>query len=145
MRSPSRWSEILALSRPGQNRWRAFSASPVQKRPRALKLRSERKAFTRILREFHSAADLEHTVSQLNGKEPAPKMLAPMAHVLEERRRLTLDLFQISPEYSFGARVDTIVSLWSLFEGAKARLVGDGTEFAGPSDEGFARIFDLRH
>ena len=71
----------------------------VQSRLRALKLCVEREASTKLLRDFHSAADLEHTVTQLNGQEPASKMLTPVPHVLEERRQLAHDLFnqQLSP------------------------------------------------
>ena len=49
----------------------------VQSRLRALKLHVEHEALTKLLRGFHSAADLEHMVTQLNGEEPAFKMLTP--------------------------------------------------------------------
>ena len=58
----------------------------VQSRLKALKLRVEYEAFIKLLRDFHSAADLEHMVIQLNGEEQASKMLTPVPHVLEERR-----------------------------------------------------------
>ena len=51
----------------------------------------KREAFTKLLRDFHSAADLDHMVTQLNEEEPASKMLNPVPHVLEERRQLAHD------------------------------------------------------
>ena len=80
----------------------------VQSKLRALKLRVEREAFTKILRDFHSAADLDHMVAQLNGEEPASKMLTTVPHVLEERRQLAHDLFQRATESSFAKMVDTL-------------------------------------
>lgn len=93
----------------------------VQSKLRALKLRVEREAFTQILREFHSAADLDHMVSQLNGEEPASKMLAPVQHILEERRQLAHDLFQPATESSFAKMVDVMARLCSLYEGKDRR------------------------
>ena len=103
----------------------------AQSRLRALKLRVEREAFTKLLRDFHSAADLEHMVTQLNGEEPASKMLAPVPHVLEERRQLAHDLFQPATESSFAQMVDTMARLCSLSEGKDQRCSsheGDATD-----------------
>ena len=47
----------------------------------------------RFLREFHSAADLNYMVLQLNGEKPTSKILAPVLYILEERRQLAYDLF----------------------------------------------------
>jgi len=93
----------------------------VQSKLRALKLRTERDAFAQILRQFHSAADLDHTVTQLNGEKPASKMLVPVPHVLEERRQLAHDLFQPATESSFAKMVDVMARLCSLFEGKDRR------------------------
>ena len=108
-----------------------FQHTRVQSRLRALKLRVEREAFTTLLRDFHSAADLEHMVTQLNGEEPASKMLAPVPHVLEERRQLAHDLFQPATESSFAQMVDTMARLCSLSEGKDQRCSshkGDTTD-----------------
>ncbi|KAL8776434.1 MAG: hypothetical protein Q9194_003153 [Teloschistes cf. exilis] len=93
----------------------------VQSRLRALKLRAEREAFTKLLRHFHRAADLDHMVTQLNGEEPASKMLTPVPHILEQRRQLAHDLFQPATESSFATMVDTMARLCSLFEGKDQR------------------------
>jgi len=93
----------------------------VQNKLRALKLRVEREAFTQILREFHSAADLDHMVSQLNGEEPASKMLAPVQHILEDRRQLAHDLFQPATKSSFAEMVDVMARLCPLYEGKDRR------------------------
>ncbi len=93
----------------------------VQSKLRALKLRVEREAFTQILREFHCAADLDHMVLQLNGEEPASKMLAPVQHILEERRQLAHDLFQPATDSSFAKMVDVMARLCSLYEGKDRR------------------------
>ena len=103
----------------------------VQSRLRALKLRVEREAFIKLLRDFHSAADLEHMVIQLNGEEPASRMLTPVPHVLEERRQLAHDLFQPATESSFAQMVDTMARLCSLSEGKDQRCSshkGDTTD-----------------
>lgn len=70
---------------------------------------------------FHSAADLDHMVTQLNGEGPASKMLTPVPHVLEERRQLAHDLFQPATEFSFAKMVDTVARLCSLSEGKNQR------------------------
>ena len=57
-------------------------------------MRVEREAFTKLLRCFYSAADLDHMVTKLNGEEPTFKMLTPVLYVLEKRRQLAHDLVQ---------------------------------------------------
>ncbi len=93
----------------------------VQSKLRALKLRVERDAFAQILREFHSAADLDHMVTQLNGEELTSKMLTSAPHILEERRQLAYDLFQPATESSFAKMVDVMARLCSLYEGKDRR------------------------
>lgn len=103
----------------------------VQSRLRALKLRVEREAFTKLLRDFYSAADLDHMVAQLNVEELASKKLTPVPHVLEERRQLAHDLFQPAPESSFAKMADTMARLCSLSEGKDQRCSsheGDTTD-----------------
>lgn len=90
-------------------------------RLRALKLHVEREAFTKLLRGFHSAADLDHMVTQLNREKPASKMLTPVPHILEDCRQLAHDLFQTTTESSFAKMVDTMVRLCSLSEGKDQR------------------------
>ena len=58
----------------------------VQSRLRVLKLRVKREAFTKILRDFHSAVDLNHMMTQLNREEPPSNMLTLVPYVLKERR-----------------------------------------------------------
>ena len=56
-------------------------------------------------------------MTQLNGEEPASKMLTPAPYVLEERRQL----FQPATESSFAQIVDTIARVYSLSEGKNQR------------------------
>ncbi|KAI4088490.1 MAG: hypothetical protein L6R37_008196 [Teloschistes peruensis] len=93
----------------------------VQSRLRASKMRAEREAFTKLLRDFHSTADLDHMVTQLNGEEPASQMLDLVQHILEERRQLAQDLFQPGAMSSFARMVDTMARLCSLSEGKDHR------------------------
>lgn len=93
----------------------------VQSKLRTLRLRVEREAFTKILRDFHSAADLNHMVTQLNEEEPAFKMLTPVQHVLEERRQLAHGLFQSATESSFVKTVDAMARLCSIYKGNDQR------------------------
>ena len=82
----------------------------------ALKVRGEREAFEKLLRDFHSTADLDHMVAQLRGEEPASSMLAPVEHILEERRRLAEDLFLPVTNSSFAKIVESMASLCVRYE-----------------------------
>ena len=110
----------------------------VQSKLRTLKLRVEREAFTKILRDFHSAADLDHMVTQLNGEEPASKMLNPVQHVLEERRQLAHDLFQPATESSFAKMVDAMARLCSLHEGKDQRCSSHEGNMADQTNNAYA-------
>ena len=82
----------------------------------ALKICGECKAFEKLLRDFHSTADLEHMVAQLRKEEPASSMLAPVEHILEQRRRLAEDLFLPVTDSSFAKIVESMASLCVRFE-----------------------------
>lgn len=68
----------------------------VQSKLRGLKLRVERDVFAQILRELHSAADLDHMVTQLNGEEPTSRSHATYLRRTQAGR---------SPFVSIGDRV----------------------------------------
>ena len=55
-------------------------------------------------------------LTQLDGEEPASKMLAPVSHILQERRQLAHDLFQPATESFFAKMVDVMARLCSLHE-----------------------------
>ncbi|KAI4086156.1 MAG: hypothetical protein L6R37_008439, partial [Teloschistes peruensis] len=96
----------------------------VKKKLRASKMLAEREAFTKLLRDFHSTADLDHMVTQFNGEEPASQMLDPVQHILEERRQLAHDLFQPAAVSSFAQMVETMARLCLLSEGKDHRYSG---------------------
>lgn len=60
-------------------------------------------------------------MTQLDGDEPASKMLISVSHILEKRRELAHDPFQPSNKFYFAKTVDAIASLYSLFEGKNHR------------------------
>ncbi|KAL8640700.1 MAG: hypothetical protein Q9228_002414, partial [Teloschistes exilis] len=96
----------------------------VKNKLRASKMLAEREAFTKLLRDFHSTADLDHMVTELNGEEPASQMLDPVQHILEERRQLAHDLFQPAAVSSFAQMVETMARLCLLSEGKDHRYSG---------------------
>ena len=80
-------------------------------------MRVEREAFTKLLRCFYSAADLDHMVTQLNREEPTSKMLTPVLYILEKRRQLAHDVFQSATRSSSAKLVDIMARLYLLSEG----------------------------
>lgn len=103
----------------------------VQSKLRALKLRVKREAFTKLLRDFHSVADLKHMMTQLNEQESTFKMLTSVPHVLKKRRQLAHELFQSATESSFAQMIDIMTRLCSFFEDKDQRCSsheGDTTD-----------------
>ncbi|KAI4192102.1 MAG: hypothetical protein LQ350_008699, partial [Teloschistes chrysophthalmus] len=107
----------------------------VYSRLQALKMRAEREAFAKLLRDFHSAADLDYMVTQLKGEEPASQMLTPVPYILEERRQLAHDLFQPATESSFATMVDTMARLCSLSEGKDHRRSSHKGDAVDPTNK----------
>lgn len=83
----------------------------VQSQSRTTMLRVEREEFARILYNFHSVADLDFMVAQLNGEKPKSEILAPVLHLLDERRELAHSLFEPATESGFAQMVETMARL----------------------------------
>lgn len=84
---------------------------------RGLKLRYEREAFSTLLKNFHSNADLEHMVLQLQGKQPmSTGMLAPVQHSLPDRIWLADHLFAPANDEGFVEIVEKLSRLCSSIE-----------------------------
>ena len=112
-----RLQEEFGSIRNGSKSLEGLHYTRLQSKLRALNLRCERESFIQILRDFHSAADLDHMVSQLSGEEPASKILSPVSHILEERSQLAHALFQPTTESSFVEMVEVMTRFCSLSEG----------------------------
>ena len=93
----------------------------VKNQLRALQQRIERETFIQILCDFHSTADLDCMVAQLNGDLPASTLPAPVKHVLEERNLLANSLFQPATESSFADMVETMARLSMRYESRNHR------------------------
>ncbi|MCJ1473138.1 hypothetical protein MMC13_001789 [Lambiella insularis] len=105
----------------------------IRNKVRALKLRLERDTFIKVLRDFHSTADLDHMVNQLNGQEPPSTILAPIPHVLGERTQLAHDLFEPATESSFAEMADLMTRLCLRSEGKDRRNRDTFKTDPGPS------------
>lgn len=83
----------------------------IKDRIRYRKLQAEKEPFKDILQEVHDTADLNHMVSQLEGKSTFAEMLPPPNFVLDERQRLATTLFQDTTEASFAQIVEDLSTL----------------------------------
>lgn len=90
-------------------------------RIRAMKLREERAALKEALRHYHSTADLDHMVAQLQGEKPSSRLLAPVEHTIADRNWLAVNLFLPVTDESFADIVETMSRLCSQSEGKGQR------------------------
>ena len=76
-----------------------------------LKIRYEREAFQRFLRDFHTNADLQHMVGQLRGEEAVTaSALKPVQHAHKERNELACRLFEPADGPAFAFVVNYVSS-----------------------------------
>ncbi|KAL8673854.1 MAG: hypothetical protein Q9168_001719 [Polycauliona sp. 1 TL-2023] len=85
--------------------------------------RAEKEYFQRILREFHDTADLNHMVSQLQGKNNLVGTRPPVDFAFEERQRLATTLFQETTESNFAQIVEDLCLLCTRQEQSRSGRV----------------------
>lgn len=85
----------------------------IKEKIRGLKVRAEKELFNSTLQNFHDTADLNHMLSQLEGKTSFAEMLPPKTYISEERQRLAATLFKETTETNkrHGFRPNTSLSL----------------------------------
>ena len=83
----------------------------VQARIRCVKLRKEREAFQKLLKDFHSTSDLDHVVAQMMSQELPLEMLEPVEHILDSWRWLSEHLSKPAEDSSFAEIVETMAGL----------------------------------
>ena len=83
----------------------------IKEKIRGLKVRAEKELFNSTLQNFHDTADLNHMLSQLEGKTSFAEMLPPKTYISEERQRLAATLFKETTETSFAQIVEDLSTL----------------------------------
>jgi hypothetical protein len=73
-----------------------------------MKLQKERAALTEVLCDYHSTADLNHMVAQLEGEEPSSWLLNLVKHAITDRNWLAVNLFLPVSDESFTDIVKTM-------------------------------------
>ena len=89
----------------------------LRQRINTMKLCFKREALEKLLRDYHTNADLQYMIAQLKGEKPiSTPMLAPINYVLPERIELAHRLFQPADDFTFTLIVSTMVRLCGLHE-----------------------------
>ena len=89
----------------------------LRQRINTMKLRFEREALEKLLKDYYTNANLQHMIVQLKGEKPIlTPILIPINHVLPERTELAHRLFQPADDSTFAMIVSTMVRLCGLYE-----------------------------
>ena len=82
-----------------------------------MKLRFEREVLEKLLKDYHTNADLQHMIAQLKGEKlNSTPILVSVNHILQERTELAHRLFQSADDSTFVLIINTIVRLCGLHE-----------------------------